>query len=185
MRRREFIALAAGAAATWPLVARAQEPGRIPRIGVMWPRPDDPYLVPLREGLRDLGYIDGKTIKLENHFAETYDQFGAIASELIDSKVDIILASSTVPAIAATRATKTIPIVFVYVSDPVGSQIVESLPRPGGNATGSSSMSLELGEKQIDIFKEITPAFSRLGILIRAMRCLQEMPVIWTRSRRS
>jgi putative tryptophan/tyrosine transport system substrate-binding protein len=169
MRRREFIALLGGTAATWPIVARAQTPTKIPRIGVMWPRRNaqqEVFLARFREGLQDLGYFDGKTIKLEERFAENYSQFDAIASELVDSRVDIIVASVTAAAVAATRATKTIPIVFVYVSDPVGSKIVESLARPGGNATGLSSMAFELAPKQMEIFKQITPAFSRVAILV-------------------
>jgi putative tryptophan/tyrosine transport system substrate-binding protein len=154
-----------GAAAGWPTVTRGQQRTGIPRIGIMWARPNDPYLASLRDGLRDLGYIDGKTIKIEDRFTENYDQLGAIASELVESKVDVIVAITTATAVAATRATKTIPVVFVYVSDPVGSRIVESLAHPGGNATGLASMSLELAAKEIDIFKEITPNFSRLAIL--------------------
>jgi putative tryptophan/tyrosine transport system substrate-binding protein len=169
MRRREFIALLGGAAAKWPIAALAQQRAGVPRIGVMWEFPnaqEEPSLVPFRQGLQDLGYIDGKTIKLENRFTENYDQFGAIASELVDSKVEVIVASVTAAAVAATHATKTIPIVFIYVSDPVGSQIVDSLAHPGGNATGLSSMALELVPKQLDIFKQLTPTFSRLAVLV-------------------
>lgn len=137
-------------------------------------------LAALREGLQELGYIDGKTVKLENRFVENSVQFGAVASELVESKVDIILASVTAAAVAATHATKTIPVVFVYVSDPVGSKIVDSLAHPGGNATGFSSMAFELTSKQIDIFKQITPTFSRLAILVNptyplSTRTAQEM----------
>jgi putative ABC transport system substrate-binding protein len=169
MRRRDFVTLVGGAAAAWPLRARAQQPAVIPRIGCIWAvktEQESQYIGPFKEGLRNLGYIDGKTIKLENRFVEDYRQFDTIAAELVESHVDIIVASVTGSAVAAKRATKTIPIVFLYVSDPVGSKLVDSLAHPGGNATGLSSMTIDLAAKQVGIFKEISSTFSRLAILI-------------------
>ncbi len=183
MRRREFVTLVGGAAAAWPLRAGAQQPAVIPRIGCIWPvktEQEELYLAPFKESLRSLGYIDGKTINLENRFVENYRQFGAIAAELVKSHVDIIVTSTTGVAVAAKEATKTIPIVFVYVSDPVGLKIVDSLAHPGGNATGLSSMTIDLASKQVEIFQEISPTLSRLAILVNpnyplSMRTAQEM----------
>ena len=133
MRRREFITLIGGTAAAWPLRARAQTRRGIPRIGIIWAatEQDERYLSVLQEGLRSLGYIDGKTIKLENRYTEDYRQFGVIAAELVESQVDIIAASVTGVAVAAKQATKTIPIVFMNVSDPVRIQ-ARGQPRASG-----------------------------------------------------
>jgi putative tryptophan/tyrosine transport system substrate-binding protein len=182
VRRREFITLLGGAAAAWPLRAGAQQPAVIPRIGVIWPVPEqeEVFVRTFQEGLRNLGYVDGKTIKLEYRFAENYRQFGAIAAELVESHVDIIVTTTTGPALAAKDATKTIPIVFVYVADPVGLKLVDSLAHPGGNATGLSSMAFDLAAKQVEIVKKISPTFSRLAILVnpnypQSIRTAQEM----------
>jgi putative ABC transport system substrate-binding protein len=169
MRRRDFVTLVGGAAAAWPLRAGAQQPAVIPRIGCIWSvktEQEEPYLSFFQESLRNLGYIDGKTIKLENRFVENYRQFDAVAAELVERHVDIIVAPLIGPAVAAKQATNTIPIVFVYVSDPVGLKLVDSLAHPGGNATGLSSMTFDLAAKQVGTFKEISPTFSRLAILV-------------------
>ena len=106
MRRREFITLIGGAATAWPVRGGAQTPRGIPRIGIIWAanKEEEIYLGTLQEGLRNLGYIDGKTIKLENRYTEDYRQFGAIAAELVESQVDIIVASVTPAAVAAKQA---------------------------------------------------------------------------------
>jgi len=170
MRRREFITLLGGATAAWPLAARAQQSGRIPRIGVLWAEANAeqaaPMLDGLRQGLGELTYFDGQTIKLENRFAgQHYDRFDALAAELVENRVDVLVASVTAAATAARRATKTIPIVFAYVSDPVASKIVDSLAHPGANATGLSWMGFDVAAKQVEILKEAVPNFSRLAIL--------------------
>lgn len=182
MRRREFITLIGGTAAAWPLRARAQTRRGIPRIGIIWAatEQDERYLSVLQEGLRSLGYIDGKTIKLENRYTEDYRQFGVIAAELVESQVDIIAASVTGVAVAAKQATKTIPIVFMNVSDPVGFKLVDSLAHPGGDATGLSSMSIDLASKQVGTIKELSPTFARLAILVNpnyplSMRTAKDM----------
>jgi putative tryptophan/tyrosine transport system substrate-binding protein len=121
-----------------------------------------------------------ETIKLENHYTEDYRQFGVIAAELVESQVDIIVASVTGVAVAAKQATKTIPIVFMNASDPVGFKLVDSLAHPGGNATGLSSMSIDLASKQVGIIKELSPTFARLAILVNpnyplSMRTAKDM----------
>ena len=138
MRRREFITLLGGAAAAWPFSARAQQIGkttRIPRIGILWhaanAEDEEIYLSVLRKAFNDLGYIEGKNIELEHRFpAEQPDRFRTFARELVESKVDAIIAVSALGAVEAKQATSTIPIVFVIVSDPVGFRLVESLARP-------------------------------------------------------
>ena len=125
-----------------------------------------PMLDGLRQGLGELTYFDGQTIKLENRFAgQHYDRFDALAAELVENRVDVLVASVTAAATAARRATKTIPIVFAYVSDPVASKIVDSLAHPGANATGLSWMGFDVAAKQVEILKEAVPNFSRLAIL--------------------
>ena len=121
MRRREFIA-ALGGAAAWPLVARAQQSGKIPKIGVLWhagnEQEEASFLGALRKGLNDLGYIEGKNIELLNRFAdEHYDRFDPLARELVEAKVDVIVASIPVAGNAAKRATTTIPVVVAYAAE--------------------------------------------------------------------
>ena len=139
MRRREFIA-GIGSAAAWPIMARAQQSGKIPRIGILWHAENEqqeaPYLGAFRQGLNELGYIEGKNVELVNRFAdEHYDRFSEMATELVSAKVDVILASISPAAIAAKQAT-TVPIVFATISDPVGTHLVETLSHPGGNLPG-------------------------------------------------
>jgi ABC transporter substrate binding protein len=129
---------------------------KIPRIGVLWANgPVEGFLSDaLRQGLSQLGYIDGKTINLEHRFVgERYDRVDALAAELVESGVDILVVDATANAMAAKRATKTIPIVFVFVGDPVGSKLVDSLSHPGGNATGLSGVTLDVAVKEVEIFK--------------------------------
>ena len=168
MRRRDFIALVSAAATAWPLRAGAQTPRGIPRIGIIWAanKEEELYLSTLQESLRNLGYIDGKTIKLENRYTDDYGRFGSIAAELVESQVDIIVASVAPVAVAAKQATETIPIVFINSSDPVGSKLVDTLAHPGGNATGLSSMAVDLAAKEVGTFKELFPTFARLAILV-------------------
>jgi putative tryptophan/tyrosine transport system substrate-binding protein len=171
MTRRRLIALVGGVAGyviLWPPSARAQSTGKIPRIGVLWAQGDmDLFLFDaLRQGLGQLGYIDGKTVNLEHRFVgERYDRLDALVAELVESRVDVLVADATANAAAARRATKTIPIVFVFVGDPVGSKLVDSLSHPGGNATGLSGMTLDVAAKEVEIFKEGLPNVSRLAIL--------------------
>jgi putative tryptophan/tyrosine transport system substrate-binding protein len=163
MRRRQVIALLTGLAA-WAAEARAQE-GKLPRIGVLGSH-DDVYWDAFREGLRQLGYVDGRTIRLEYRWSEgKVDRFAELAAELVALPVDIIVTWGTPPAFAAKQATRTIPIVMASSGDPVGTGIVDSLTRPGGNVTGSASLNPDLEGKRIELLKEIVPYLSRLAVL--------------------
>src|SRR5215216_5852124 len=142
MRRREFIALISSAAAVWPQVARAQRNANpVPRVGILWHAANEDeeavYLEAVLRGLTDFGYVEGKNIILENRFpAEIPERFISLAADLAALKVDVLVAINRIAALAAQRATVTIPIVFVAIPDPVGSKLVASLARPGGNITG-------------------------------------------------
>jgi putative tryptophan/tyrosine transport system substrate-binding protein len=179
MKRREFITLLGGAVATavsgsapWPLAAHAQQsPSRIPVVGVLWhaasAEEEDVYLSVLRKAFHDLGYIEGKNIRLEHRFpAESPDRFRTFARELVDSKVDAIIAVTTLGAVELKKLTSTIPIVFAIVADPVGFGLVESLARPGGNATGLSLMTIDLSGKRLGLLKEAVPNLSRVALLV-------------------
>jgi len=173
MKRREFITLLGGAAVAWPLAAQAQQPERMRRIGVLWhaasAEDEAVYLGALREGLAELGYVEGRNIVLENRFpAEQRERFISLAAELVQLKPDVLVAVSRPAAMAAQRATTTIPIVFSVVPDPVGDKLVKSLARPGGNITGLSNMALDLSAKRIELLKEMVGGLSRVALLVNA-----------------
>jgi putative tryptophan/tyrosine transport system substrate-binding protein len=149
--RRDFMALLGGAAA-WPRAARAQQrSSKIPRIGII---DDAPIWDPFRQGLRDLGYIDGQTVAFEYRSAEGKpDRLAAAASELAGLPVDVIATSGTAAAAAAKQATTTIPIVMLAIGDPVRSGLVASLARPGANITGNTILGPEIAAKRLQLFK--------------------------------
>ena len=160
MRRRDFIKVVAGSAAAWPLAARAQTPaGKIYRLGILQPgKPPEPLVDILVERLEELGYREGHNIAYEYRWAEGKpDRLVELAKELVDLKVDVITALSTPAAIAAKNVTKTIPIVFSGVGDPVGAAVVPNLAHPGGNVTGISILATELSAKRLEILNEIVP----------------------------
>jgi putative ABC transport system substrate-binding protein len=170
MKRRDFV-VGFSAAATWPFAARAQQPKKIPRIGVLWHAAnadeEDVYLSVLTKAFGDLGYVDGKSIQLEHRFPdEQPDRFRAFAREFVETKVDAIVAVTALAAKEAKQATNTIPVVFVADPDPVGSGLVESLAHPGGNATGLSLMALDVTGKRLGLFKELVPNLSRVAIMV-------------------
>ena len=170
LRRREFITLIGGAAAGWPLAARAQQ---IPQIGVLWHAGNEEeeaiYLSALRRGFSDRGYVEGQNFTLVNTFAgEVYERFTSNATELVRRRVDVIVAVTRLAAVAAQRATSTIPIVFVVVPDPIKSGLVQSLARPGKNITGLTNVAVDLAAKRLEIFKEIIPSMSNLALLVNA-----------------
>jgi putative ABC transport system substrate-binding protein len=172
MRRREFITLLGGAAA-WPLVARAQQRRRTPRVGVLWhagsAEEETIYLGAFQQGLNGLGYFDGQTISLEHRFPnEQPERFMSLAAELASLKVDVLVAVTRAAAVAAQRATTTIPIVFIVVPDPVGTKLVNSLARPGGNVTGLTHIAVELSAKRLALFKESFPRMSRVALVVNA-----------------
>jgi putative ABC transport system substrate-binding protein len=173
VRRREFIGSVIGTAVAWPFVARAQESNGVPRVGVLWhagnAEEEAPYLRGLEQGLKDLGYFDGRTIKLEHRFPdEIPERFEALAAELAALKVDVLVAVTETAALAAQHATTTIPIVFIAVGDPIGLKLVNSLARPGGNITGITDYDGELGGKRLSLFKEAFPRMTRVALLVRA-----------------
>ena len=166
MRRREFIAVLGGAAATWPFVVLAQE--RVPRVGFMWDSPNAFHdaLEAFRGGLRELGYVEGKTIAMEYRYAEgNPERMRSYAEEFVRLKVDAIMAPTSVYTAAAKRATSIIPIVFVGHADPLGTGHVASLAQPGGNATGLSLMMTETNVKLLELFKDAVPTLSRVAVV--------------------
>ena len=159
-RRRIVLALMAGALAA-PLASFAPQPAKIARIGFLLAassQGNETQLQAFRDGLRDLGYVEGKNFQLEVRWGEgKLERLPALAAELVQLKVDIIVAASSPSVVAARQATRTIPIVMPFSSDPVGDGLVASLAHPGGNITGLSIMSAELGEKRIQLLKEMFP----------------------------
>jgi putative ABC transport system substrate-binding protein len=169
MRRREFITLLGGAAA-WPIVARGQQ-SPLPVIGLLNTVSPDLNMDRLRafhEGLRQSGYVEGQNVRIEYRWANNrYERLPDLAAELVDRQVDVIVAVSGAPApLAAKAATKTIPIVFVIGSDPVELGLVAALNRPGGNLTGISSSSAELGPKRLELLHEAAPGRQRIAALV-------------------
>jgi ABC-type uncharacterized transport system substrate-binding protein len=167
LRTASIVTVALGILGGW-LPADAQQPGaKIPRIGVLQPgSPPEPLLEAFRGGLRDLGYREGRNIVLEVRWAGgSGDRLTDLALELVALKVDLIATLSTPAALAARKATSTIPIVFSGVGDPVGSGVVPSLARPGGNATGVSTLATELSAKRLEILRDIVPGMPRLAML--------------------
>ena len=170
MKRREFITLLGGAAAQWPLAARAQQPRRVPTIGFMGastPSAWSQLVVAFERQLHDLGWIAGRTVAIEYRWSGgNRDRLIEIAAEFVKLKVDVIFAPVTLAVLAARQATSTIPIVFALVGDPVAIGLIASLARPGGNVTGTSNQSADIGTKRLDIMREVVPALRRLAILV-------------------
>jgi len=170
MRRREFIGLVGGAA-TWSVAARGEQPRRVPVVGVLWhagsAEEELAFSRPLKAGLADLGYVEGKTIVFEERYpAEQKERFDTYAAELVALKVDVLIAGSIPAAFAFQRATSTVPIVLVANPDPVGLKLVASLARPGGNITGLSAMAFDLAAKRVQLLKEVIPDLARIALLV-------------------
>jgi putative ABC transport system substrate-binding protein len=169
--RRHFVTLLGGAAAAWPLAARAQQKGRVPTVGILWHAgsvaEEAIFLSQIQQGLQALGYVEGRNITLVNTFAaEQYERFNSNAAELVRRKVDVLVAVTLPAALAAQRATNIIPIVFILVSDPVATKLVASLARPSGNITGLSQLSDELRAKQLELFKETVTSLSGIALMV-------------------
>jgi len=172
MKRRKFIMLLSAAAAAWPLAARAQQPERMRRIGVLMAHAEsDPefkaYVAAFRGGLEKLGRTEGRNIQIDFRWRSLDDPEARqrSAKELIGLQPDVILTQNTPPTASMLNQTRTIPVVFVIVADPVGSGFVESLARPGGNATGFTIMEPTISGKWVELLNEIAPRVSRVAVL--------------------
>jgi putative ABC transport system substrate-binding protein len=171
MQRREFISLVGGAATGWPLAAHAQQSGRMRRLGVLLGGSEnDPQIVAglaaFKTALQEQGWIDGRNIQIDYRFAAAdVDRMHTLAKELVVLQPDLLMGQTTPVVAALKREAKTIPIVFVIVSDPVGSGFVESLPRPGGNITGFINIEASLSGKWIEMLKEIVPRITRAALM--------------------
>jgi len=162
-KRREFITLLGGTAAAWPLAGRAQQPGKIPRIGII---DDAPRWNAFRHGLRDLGYLEGQNIAFDYAYADGVpERLAEAAAALVRRPVDVIATFGTPASLAARQATTTIPIVMISIGDPVRAGLVPSLARPGGNITGNTSLGPDVGAKRLQILKEAIPTVSRVALL--------------------
>jgi len=170
MIRREFIRLLGGAAAAWPIVARAEQASRLPTIGLLGsstPSAWAPWTTAFQQRLRELGWTEGRSIAIEYRWAEGRNERGAeIAAEFARRKVDVIVTTGS-SALAVKEAISTVPVVFALWSDPIGSGYVASLARPGGNATGLSLQSLDTAAKRLELLREVVPDLRRLTVLAR------------------
>jgi ABC-type uncharacterized transport system substrate-binding protein len=161
--RRNFITLLGGAAAGWPVAARAQQSGKIPRIGII---DDAPRWNAFRHGLRDLGYLEGQNIAFDYAYGDGVpERLAEAAAALVGRPVDVIATFGTPASLAAKQATTTIPIVMISIGDPVRAGLVPSLARPGGNITGNSVLGPDVGAKRLQILKEVIPTVSRVAFL--------------------
>jgi len=170
--RREFITLLGGAAAAWPLAANAQQRERVRRIGLLISTPEDDtqtqhQVEAFRAGLRELGWIEGRNININGRFAaDDPDRLKAFVAELIALKPDVILASGPTPVLAVQRETRTIPIVFAQVNDPVGAGLVATLAQPGGNVTGFAPAEFSIGGKLLEVLKDLAPPIASVGAIL-------------------
>jgi putative tryptophan/tyrosine transport system substrate-binding protein len=171
MKRRKFITLLGGAAAAWPLAAWAQQPSRMRRIGILMNLAEnDPAaqksVAGFRRGLQDLGWIENSNVRIDMRWGGgDRERYRIYASELIALEPDVLLGATTDPVIALQRVSQRIPIVFVAVIDPVGSGIVASMPRPGGNATGFTIFEYALSGKWLELLREVAPGVKRVAVL--------------------
>ena len=172
MQRRQFIALLGGAAAAWPLAARAQQPDRMQRIGMLMgyaesDREGHAFVAAFRDGLQKLGWTEGRNIRMDTRWAKPDDAelMQRYAKDLIALQPDLILSHGTPTTATLLQQTRTIPVIFVNVSDPVGSGFVVNFPRPGGNVTGFTNIEPTMAGKWLELLKEIAPSVNRVAFL--------------------
>ena len=169
MKRREFITLLGSGMAAWPLAARAQQAGRLPTIGLLvtgTPSTHGQWVAAFVQRLRELSWVEGRTIAIEYRWAEgRTERLAEIATDFVRLKVDVIVTHSAAPVLAAKRATSVIPIVFAVAVDPLGSGLVANLARPGGNVTGLSVQSADLAGKRLELLRVVVPGLRRLATL--------------------
>jgi putative ABC transport system substrate-binding protein len=169
MKRRNFIALVGGTAAAWPFAAAQAQQPKLARIGVLLPANPEPFLTEFKAGLREHGYIEGQNIAFEVRSSDGKPNLlRELAAELVRLKVDVIVASQTPVVTAARQATTEIPIVMAPAGDPVGTGLISSLARPGGNITGLSATTAELGAKILELIREVVPSTRRVAVLANA-----------------
>ncbi len=172
MRRRDFIKAIVGSAAAWPLAARAQQPTKVARIGVLGlasAAGAAPYVDAVRSGLRDLGYIEGKNLIIEYRFGDgKYDRLPDLADQLVHLNVDVLVTFAAPGTQAAKSATMTIPIVMAVTADAVGTGLIASLAHPGGNVTGTTVLNPQLMAKRLELLKAIVPAMTQVAVLLNS-----------------
>src|SRR6516162_555498 len=169
MKRREVVTLIGGAAVAWPLAAHAQQPAKLRTIGYLGtvsPSAESQRVAAFMQRLRELGWIESRNVTIEYRYAEgRSERFAEFAAEFVRLKVDIIVTSGTAAVIASKQATSLIPIVFALAGDPVDSNLVASLARPGGNVTGLSHQKVDTASKRLELLREVVPGFRRLAIM--------------------
>jgi putative ABC transport system substrate-binding protein len=187
MRRRDFIKAVGGSAITWPLAARAQQAGKVPTIGYLGastPADAAPWTAAFVQRLRELGWIEGRTVAIEYRWGEARaERYAEITAEFVRLRVDVIATYGTPTAVTAKRVTSAVPIVFALAADPIGSGLVASLGRPGGNVTGMSTQHADFPGKRLELLREVVPRLHRLAVManvgnsasVREMRELQQM----------
>jgi putative ABC transport system substrate-binding protein len=181
MKRRDFLSLL-GVSTAWPLAARAQQAGKVARIGFLGAATAAGYanqLAGFRQGLRDLGYVEGTNIIIEFRWAEgNYERLPALVADLIRANVDVIVTHGTPGSLAVKQATATIPIVMAVVADPVAMGLVAGVARPGSNLTGLSSFSPEIQAKRLELLKEVMPRMTRVAFLLNSDNPVSTGPVL-------
>jgi ABC-type uncharacterized transport system substrate-binding protein len=182
MKRREFITLLGGEAVAWPFTAHAQQPGKLPTIGYLGQSTlavESQRVAALVQRLRELGWTEGRNVAIEYRWGEGRGERAAeIAAEFVRIKVDVIVTSGTPQVIAAKQATSLIPIVFASAGDPVGSGLVASLARPGGNVTGLSSQMTDTAAKRLEFLREVVPSLRRLAIMVNVSNPLAVLEMV-------
>jgi putative ABC transport system substrate-binding protein len=180
MKRREFLGILSGAAA-WPLAARAQQPGTAPRVGFLGNSTaalEANLVGSFRNGLHELGYEEGRNILIEYRWAEgKYERFPALVAELLAARVDVIVTAGTPASLAVKKATTTVPLVMMAVGDPVGTGLVPSLARPGGNLTGLSAIAPDLEGKRLGLLREVAPKLSHVAMFMNSLNALYAVSV--------